>query len=399
MDPVIYQQRCQALANSLPHDGAILCFSGKTASRNSDVTYPFRSNSNMLYLSGCNVPDHCLVGIKTNHQQHWYLIAPKITQHDIIWHGSDLPKNFPTAHYDAILSPEELDELLSDRHIFIPSDQQHFISQKSSAIDPYLNKMRSIKSTEELDYINDAIYHTIAGFAAVMSKRDQIEHETQALSIYLGECMKRQCFEQAYQPIIAGHHRANILHYTANNQAIPKGSMLLMDAGIEYQYYAADISRTFPTQKHFSSAQSKLYDVVLHAQIETLSALKSGLSWMELNHIAKTHLAQGLIDLKITNECVEDVIHNGTLSRYYPHGIGHSVGLDVHDTLDEKNHLKAGMVITVEPGLYCRPHHHLDEKWHNIGIRIEDTVVITENGHINLSDGLPKSIEDIEALS
>ena len=196
--------------------------------------------------------------------------------------------------------------------------------------------MRSIKSTEELDYINDAIYHTIAGFAAVMSKRDQIEHETQALSIYLGECTKRQCFEQAYQPIIAGHHRANILHYTANNQAIPKGSMLLMDAGIEYQYYAADISRTFLTQKHFSIAQSKLYDVVLHAQIETLSALKSGLSWSELNHIAKTHLAQGLIDLNIANGCVEDVIHNGTLSQYYPHGIGHSVGLDVHDALHEK---------------------------------------------------------------
>ena len=393
----IFQTRCQALLDQLPDGSGFVCHSGNPVIRNHDAHYPFRSDSNMLYLSGCNQPNHQLIGVKNQNHHQLYLVTPKISHHDIVWHGVDLPKSFSTNHYDATLSLKDIDDILDTLDIiYTPSAQRGMISQFTESLDPFMVRLRRIKSDDEIELIQKATQLSVLAHQEVMAHRDHLNTEAQALSIYLATCCQHQCFEQAYHPIVAGAHHANILHYNHNNGTIHNGAMLLLDAGIEFQSYASDITRTFPTKKHFSKEQSLLYEIVLAAQVSALESVKPGIHWAELNLIAQNKLIEGLLSLQILSPNHHDQLIK-TLHTWYPHGIGHSLGIDVHDPSDRHQPLEAGMTITIEPGLYMRPDKDLDERWHNIGIRIEDTILVTESGHINFSKELPKTIEDIEA--
>ena len=195
-----------------------------------------------------------------------------------------------------------------------------------------------------------------------------------------------------------------ILHYIENSEPLNNGDLVLIDAGCELECYASDITRTFPVSGHFSEPQKALYEVVLNAQYAAIDAVRPGNHWNQPHEAALNVLTQGLIDLGLIAGPVDDAIANETFKPFFMHRTGHWLGLDVHDVGDYKvgdawRQLEPGMVMTVEPGLYVSPNNtDVDERWRGIGIRIEDDVVVIKDGCRVLTDGVPKTIDDIEAL-
>jgi Xaa-Pro aminopeptidase len=212
-----------------------------------------------------------------------------------------------------------------------------------------------------------------------------------------------QC-EASYLPIVGSGSNACVLHYIANRDEMNDGDLLLIDAGAEYDGYASDITRTFPVNGQFSSAQRDLYEVVLSAQLNAIDMARAGNQWDEVHEAAVEVVAQGMLDLGILQGSLDEALEEETYGRFYVHKTGHWLGLDVHDVGDyqvdgHSRELEPGMVLTVEPGIYIRAdEERIDERWRGLGIRIEDNVVITRDEAEVLSLDVPKNIEDVEAL-
>ena len=207
----------------------------------------------------------------------------------------------------------------------------------------------------------------------------------------------------AYGTIVGSGDNANILHYTQNDAELKDGDLVLIDSGCELEGYAADITRTFPINGKFSEPQAALYNIVLAAQEAAFSQVKPGGSLSKANELASTVLTQGLIDLGILTGELDELMANQACKAFYMHGLGHWLGLDVHDVgeykLDEKERVfEPGMVLTIEPGLYISEDAKAPEQYKGIGIRIEDNLLVTEDGHENLTISVPKTISDIEAV-
>jgi Xaa-Pro aminopeptidase len=208
----------------------------------------------------------------------------------------------------------------------------------------------------------------------------------------------------AYPPIVGGGANGCILHYTENNSELRDGDLLLIDAGAEMDGYAADITRTFPVNGKFSAEQRAIYDIVLAAQMAAIDAVKPGKHWNEPHDNAVRILIQGLVDLGLLRGSVDGLMENGDYKRFYMHRTGHWLGMDVHDVGDYKVHdawrlLEPGMVLTVEPGLYIAGgSKEIKPRWWNIGVRIEDDVLVTRDGHEVLSIEAPKTVDEIETL-
>ena len=208
----------------------------------------------------------------------------------------------------------------------------------------------------------------------------------------------------AYNSIVAGGENACILHYVENNMALKDGELLLIDAGAEYQWYASDITRTFPINGKFTPLQRKVYDWVLKAQLAAIEQIKPGNTWNKIHDTAVKVLTQGLVDLGVLKGKVSELVEAEAYKPYYMHKTGHWLGLDVHDVGDyqidnQPRVLEPGMVITVEPGLYFAPGTKgLPKKFWGIGIRIEDDVLVTKSGHEVLTHGVPKDADEIETL-
>jgi len=209
--------------------------------------------------------------------------------------------------------------------------------------------------------------------------------------------------ETAYNSIVAGGNNACVLHYTENNKQLFDGDLVLIDAGAEYQGYAGDITRTFPVNGVFSASQASLYQLVLDTQISAIGLLKPGVALADINKYVIKLLIDGLLCLGLLQGESEQLIKDEAHKAFYMHGIGHYIGLDVHDvgdygTLEMPRVLEAGMVVTIEPGLYVSHDADVDARWKGIGIRIEDDILITQQGAQVLSAGVPKNIHEIEAL-
>ena len=208
----------------------------------------------------------------------------------------------------------------------------------------------------------------------------------------------------AYQSIVAGGKNACVLHYTANNDKLNKGDLLLIDAGVECDHYAADITRTFPVSGKFSEPQKLLYQLVLDAQDAALDQIGPGIPWNKAHDASVEVLTKGLVRLGLLKGRVKKLIKDEKYKQFYMHRIGHWLGMDVHDVGaykigDEWRLLEPGMVLTVEPGLYVPADcDKVDKQWRGIGIRIEDNVLVTKDGHEVLTHGVPKIIADIEAV-
>tara|TARA_B100001971_G_scaffold7303_1_gene5998 strand:- start:35 stop:745 length:711 start_codon:yes stop_codon:yes gene_type:complete len=207
----------------------------------------------------------------------------------------------------------------------------------------------------------------------------------------------------AYPSIVAGGANACILHYTENQDDLRDGDLLLIDAGAEIDCYAADITRTFPVNGRYSGEQRAVYEIVLEAQAAAIAEVRPGHHWNQPHEAAVRRLTEGLTDIGLLNGAVDESIENNSYQRYYMHRTGHWLGMDVHDVGDYRlgdqwRLLETGMVLTVEPGLYIPATEDVETRWHNIGIRIEDDVLVTRKGREILTGDVPKEPAEVEAL-
>jgi Xaa-Pro aminopeptidase len=266
-----------------------------------------------------------------------------------------------------------------------------------------LDEMRLIKDAQELATMRRAAQISTGAHQRAMraTKPGRAEYEIEAELLH--EFRRHGAQAPAYTPIVAGGANACVLHYVQNDALLKSGDLLLIDAGCEVDGYASDITRTFPVSGVFSTAQRDVYQMVLAAQAAAIAAVRPGAAWNVPHDTAVRVLAQGLVDFGLCQGSVETVIESGDYKRFYMHRTGHWLGLDVHDAGDYKRDnqwraLEPGMVLTVEPGCYIRPGKGVPPQFNNIGVRIEDDVVVTTSGHEVLTLAAPTAVADIEAL-
>ena len=268
---------------------------------------------------------------------------------------------------------------------------------------PILHEMRLFKSEAELALMREAAQFTREAHEAAMANTEpgRNECEIEALIEYIFR--SRGGTGVAYATIVAGGENACILHYVENDQELEDGDLLLIDAGGEYDYYASDITRTFPVNGTFSLEQRAIYDLVLEAEEAAIEKVEPGVPFDSVHETALGVLVRGLLRLGLLEGTEEEVIEEETYRRFFMHKTSHFLGLDVHDCGSQAKDgasrpLEPGMVFTVEPGLYIAPDDEtVDERWRGIGVRIEDDVLVTDEGREILTEGTPKTVEEVEA--
>jgi Xaa-Pro aminopeptidase len=272
------------------------------------------------------------------------------------------------------------------------------------ALDHLLHEMRLFKSTGEIKAMRQAAKISALAHRRAMQicRPGLMEYQIEAELIH--EFMRNGSRSPAYPSIVGGGQNACILHYTDNKSVLNDGDLILIDAGAEYDGYAADITRTFPVNGRFDSAQAAIYEIVLAAQLAAIKKVKPGNHWNDPHDAAVRVLTKGLLEVGLLKGNLRDLIKKDAYRRFYMHRTGHWLGMDVHDVGDYKignvwRMLEPGMVMTVEPGIYIPNNSKgVAKKWWNIGVRIEDDVLVTRDGHEVLSSGAPKTVEDIETL-
>lgn len=430
ISPQEYKARRQKLAASLPADAIAIIPAADEVLRNGDAHYRFRQDSDFYYLTGFNEPEAVLLISATPKRSYLFNRSrnPAAEQ----WTGRRLGQEEAcrVLAVDEAYPIEELDsrlpELISGKTSIYYSIGRHpaFENKIFKAFDevkkqirrgikapdsfadlePILSEMRLFKSKAELELMRKAAQISVKAHKAAMRACAKSANEYQLEAELLYEFSKGGCRAVAYDPIVGNGENSCILHYTDNNQPLRKGELLLIDAGGEYENYAADITRTFPVNGRFSEEQRLIYELVLSAQKAGIAAIKPGLAWNEVQLIMVKILTAGLCKLGLLKGSLDELLAAEAYKPFYMHNSGHWLGLDVHDAgrykLDgEWRLLEPGMVLTVEPGLYISAGMEgVDSRWWNIGIRIEDDIVVTPDGHENLTAGLPVEIAEIEAL-
>lgn len=438
--PVISQQEYAArrsrLLAQLGNDAIAVVPAGDMKVRNRDAEYPFRQDSDFHYLTGFNEPEAVAVFIpgraegeyvlfcrpKDEAMERWTGLRAGVegAKH---WHGAD--DAYPITDLDSLM-PKLLtgrDQLHYDLGVNAAFDTRmlSWVNKLRAMaragvraphtivmLDRILHEMRLFKSSEEIAVMRYAAEVSAQAHTRAMQVCQAGQYEY-AIEAELLHSFRRQGMEPAYTSIVGGGKNACILHYIENRDVLQDGDLLLIDAGAEHECYASDITRTFPVNGHFSPEQRQLYQLVLDAQYAALAAAQPGNSWDDPHQAAVNVLAQGLLDLGILQGSLEEALRinsqgDAPYQQFYMHKTGHWLGMDVHDVGDYKTRadqwrtLEAGMVLTIEPGLYISPADNVEEKWWDIGIRIEDDVLITANGNDVLTKGVVKEIADIEAL-
>ena len=431
--PGYFKSRRDALMKKHPSSAFIFC-GAKENYRNPDVTFPFRQESNFYYLTGLQEAEASLVLIPSSTKGDYKTILfmlPKDREKEM-WTGErygvegalqvfgadeaypcdefekKLPELLKTADqvYYRIGLDETIDrKILAALEVFRRSLGR---SGKSMApiLDPnsVLGEMRLFKSPEEIEIMKSACSISAQAHKTLMKevKPGMNEFEVEALLNYLFR--KNGCQRIGYGSIVAGGKNSTCLHYTFNNEVLKDGDLLLIDAGGEVDYYSADITRTFPVGKKFSESQTKSYELVLKSQLECIAMTRPGVKLPEIHKHASEVLIDGFLSLGLLKGSRSEIFEKAIHKRFYPHNTSHWLGMDVHDVglyslNGEPRELKPGMVFTIEPGFYVQPNDRdVAEEYKNIGIRIEDDILVTQQGCEVLSKEAPKSISDIEAL-
>ena len=267
-----------------------------------------------------------------------------------------------------------------------------------------LNEMRLIKSPYEIKLMEKAGAISAQAHKRAMAVCRPGLSEYHLEAELLHEFVRSGSRAPAYNNIVAAGKNACILHYIENNAPLKDGDLVLIDAGCEFEYYAADITRTFPVNGRFSKEQRALYEIVLEAQLEAIKVVKPGTPWDEPHNVTVRVITAGLVELGLLKGDVQELIISEAYKAFYMHRAGHWLGIDVHDVGDYKiddkwRLLEPGMVTTIEPGIYVAPDNmDVDKKWRGIGIRIEDDVLVTRTGNRVMSLGAPKTVEEIESF-
>lgn len=427
-----YRERRAALAQLMVANSAALLPANPEQIRSRDTEFPFRQDSDLLYLSGFGEPESALLLVKEGDGSHQsFLLCRDKDPVAEVWQGRRLG---PQAAVDALGldgawgwgdRSERLRELLNGRAAVYYA-QGHLSGCDSLLFDtlaalrgapkkgwrappvihdsrPLLADLRLIKSNEELAVMARAaqISADAHNRAMAVCRPGQFEYQLEAEILH--QFASHGARFAAYNSIVGGGINACILHYTENSEPLNDGELVLIDAGAELHGYAADITRTFPINGRFSLAQRQLYELVLSAQQAAMLAIRPGGTIEAAGKAAVQVLTEGLVALGILAGEVEALIATEAYKPYFMHGIGHWLGLDVHDVGDYKpggqlRPLLPGMVLTIEPGLYIAPDAPVAEQWRGIGIRIEDNLVVTSGGHEVLTAAAVKTVAEIETL-
>jgi len=414
----------------LPKNSAVVIAGASTQYRNADSSHAFRQDSNFWYLSGFNEAESTLV-LLVNEKNNVQSIAfvPEKDELKEIWDGYRAgPEGAMKDHsFDLAFNNTEIDQRLPDllaghNQVFYPVGKSKTLDadiiewiksakskdRHSSAIDiadasSKVGNQRLIKDEDEIKIMKKACQISAEAHVEAMKfvKPGMTEQEMEAFYQY--EFSKRGGRFSAYTPIVAGGENACVLHYVENSKPLIDGELLLVDAGCEFELYASDITRTFPINGKFTAPQLAIYEVVLEAQAKSIEAISTNNNVMDAQTISEKVITQGLIDLGILQGSMEELHAAGAFKDFYMHKIGHWLGIDVHDAGDYMEDgdfmkFKPGMVTTVEPGIYISSSSNVDDKWKGIGIRIEDDILVTDDGNENLTAFVPSNPQEIEAL-
>lgn len=426
-----YKKRRTHLAAKLRTDSVAIIPASSEARRSADTHFRFRQDSDFFYLTGFNEPDALLV-ITTGTNSKSYLFSLPRDPLQEQWTGKRLGQDsaIKTLGVDEAFSTVEVDaklmELMQGKHfVYYPIGRypqwekrifcawekvkqqvRRGVRSPESFTDlaPIMGEARVIKSTGEIELMQKVADISVKAHEKAMcaAKASQYEYELEAELIYA--FTKGGCRSVAYDPIVASGSNACILHYTQNDNALSNEQLILIDAGGEYENYAADITRTFPKNGKFTPEQKALYELVLSAQRAGIACVRPGNPWNVIQETIIEVLTSGLVDLGILKGKVNDLIAQESYKKFYMHNSGHWLGLDVHDagqykTANKWRPLEPGMVLTVEPGLYIKEDEEsVPKQWRGIGIRIEDDIVVTPSGMKNLTGALVSDVSDLEAM-
>jgi Xaa-Pro aminopeptidase len=425
-----YNRRTKLL--TMMEEGVAIITSAPIQTRSNDTEYPYRQNSDFYYLCGLNEDNAILVSVKTSESTKTILFVEAYNAESALWNGAKLGvdgtrerfrvdevhdvaeyggmiKEIVREHVNLYIDLFETSEVLSQAKAAVQSLREtrgvkrHIRSIRD--VTYLIRKMRLIKSSEEIEAIKKAIALTAEAHHEAMRvcNSGMREYQLQAAMSYV--FLNGGAFAEAYGAIVAGGNNANTLHYVDNRDELRDGELVLIDAACEWELYASDITRTFPINGKFSDPQREVYNAVLDVQLRVIEAIKPGVKRDWLQTYSEELLCDALIKLGVLCGERSALIEAKEHKKYAPHGIGHWMGLDVHDPcpyVDESGEslvFMAGMVMTIEPGLYFRvDDESVPECYRGIGIRIEDNILVTEEGYENLSVMIAKSVEEIEGM-
>ena len=410
MEKKVFIKNRQRLIQKIENNSLLIFFAGRAPKKSADERYEFTPNRNFYYFTGIDEEEHILVFTKINGEVNEVLFVKEIDEEKERWVGKSL-RDYEAKQISGIdevlylnnfkefinkkmannismnlyldMEREDFDSLSTIEESFAQEIRKKYPSVWIKNSHEIIRTLRLVKSVEEVDEIREAIKITIEGVESLMknSKAGMKEYELEAYFDFV--CKSKGIKDKAFKTIAAGGKNATILHYADNNSKLKDGDLVLFDLGAQYNYYNADITRTFPVNGKFTERQRQVYEAVLRVNERVIKEIKPGIKYKELNNKAKSWIAKECISLGLIKKEEE-------VSKYYWHSIGHSLGLNTHD-IDSPTRdtvFEEGMVWTVEPGIY------IEEE--EIGIRIEDDVLITSNGVEVLTKNMIKYIQDIE---
>ena len=421
-----HKERREAFRNLLPANSVAVVFSYPERVFSKDINYNFHQNPDMYYLTGYKEPDAVLLIFKDAQGTEKYnevLFVRERNASQETWTGRRLgvegaksKLGFTNVYNgkdfnDFAIDFKKFDKIVYDK---IPTDirknrtgfdlfglietfktKASITAENESSVELFnniTNSLREIKTPEEIDLMRKSVKLSCIAHNEVMKAvgPDMSENEADGIHAYIHRHYGAE--GEGYPPIVGAGANGCILHYGENNSTKIDNQLLLMDVGSEYHGYSADVTRTVPANGKFSEEQKAIYQLVYEAQEEVFKICKPGTPFQDLNKKSREVIAAGLIKLGIITDPKDVRI-------YYPHGCSHFLGLDVHDKGNYMSKLKENMVFTVEPGIYIPANSKCDKKWWNIGVRIEDDILITKDNYENLSAESPRKWQDVEALA
>jgi len=427
-----FADRRTRLMEMMQPNSIVIIPSAHEQTRSRDTEYPFRQDSDFQYLSGFNEPDSVLALIPGREHGEFVMFNREKDLVKETWHGRRYGQEGVQTHFGVndAFPIDDIDDILPglmegrDNIYYALGANNDFDEKVMQWVKAFrkkvhqgalpigemidvrhiLHDMRLFKSAAEIKMMRYAASVSAKAHRRAMQSVKSCQWEWQIEAHFSHELAMGGCRFPAYNSIVASGDNACILHYTENNAKLANKQLLLIDGAGEYQGYAADITRTFPINGKFTKPQKALYNLVLQAELAAIEQVYPGSDWSKPHDTAVQILTEGLVALGILKGKVPLLIKKEAYKKYYMHKTGHWLGLDVHDVGDYKvankpRILEAGMVLTVEPGLYIPANDmSVAEEWRGIGIRIEDDVLVTKTGYEVLSHEAPKTIEDIEKL-
>ncbi|MEL0648709.1 Xaa-Pro aminopeptidase [Pseudoalteromonas agarivorans] len=430
IDKSEFKARRERLLAQMDANSVAIIPAASEVTRSRDTEYAFRQDSDFFYLTGFNEPDAVLV-LSNNSDIPSTLFCLNKDKLAEIWHGRRIGFDKAKSDYlfDEAYPLSELNDKLvtmlneKDAIYFAQGAYPSFDTKVFSLLGTLrsgarkglkapgtlkeirglIHEMRLFKSPSEVNVMREGCEISARGHMRAMRYSHVGATEFQLEAELHHHYAMSGAPHPAYGTIVGSGDNANILHYTQNSDVLKAGDLVLIDSGCELQGYAADITRTFPVNGQFSEPQAALYNIVLKAQEVAFEEVKPGGFMSHANKRAMEVMTQGLLELGILTGDFDELMAKGACKEYYMHGLGHWLGLDVHDVGDYKVNnveraFEPGMVLTIEPGLYISEDSNAPQQYKGIGIRIEDNLLVTESGHENLTQSVPKTINDIEAL-